>query len=153
MTLQFYSCKILLERAHPDRLRDFLRSTWRPRQLARHATWSAMALYLAALAVLAFEILPTLPAAIVASVMGVGALSIIVVWQWLLHALHQQLRSGSGRRRSCELSPMLAARGQLRRMGSGRRVVGVVGEELGGDDDEDDLHDSFVRVPFRVDDL
>ena len=44
--------------ARPERLRAFLHVTWRPRQLARHATWGAMSLYLAALAVLAFEILP-----------------------------------------------------------------------------------------------
>ena len=49
MTMQYYAAKILRERAHPDRLRVFLQSTWHFRRAARHATWAALCLYLPAI--------------------------------------------------------------------------------------------------------
>jgi len=141
MTLQFYACKILLERAHPDRLRDFLRLTWRPRQLARHATWTAMSAYLSALAVLSFEILPAMPAAIVASLMGLGAAAVVVVWLYLVVVLHGQLRTGTGRRQSTESSPL--------RRRSSARIVRILTEEGNEDDDEE----WGMPLPMRVDDF
>lgn len=95
MTLQYYSCKILLERAHPERLRAFLHVTWRPRQLARHATWAAMALYLSALAVLAFEILPWEAATLTCAIMGAGVTGIVLVWCFLTREFERHLRTGT----------------------------------------------------------